>query len=156
MEFEAYRWRNISQTSSAANRTLASIIEDRKPLVLPADETVAVACRRMWQQKVGCVLVADRLQRLKGIFTGRDAVRVLAKAKDPAATRLTKAMTHDPATMPPDNHAIDALRAMNDGGFRHLPVVANGKVLGVVSRNDFTGVEIDRLDEEEHLKECIW
>lgn len=156
MEFEEYRWRNISQTSSAANRTLASIVEDRKPVLLTSNKTVADACRCMWKHTVGCVLVTDRRQRLKGIFTGRDAVRVLAKAEDPAAAVLAKAMTHDPATMPPENHAIDALRAMNDGGFRHLPVVEKGKILGVVSRNDFTGVEIDRLEEEEHLKECIW
>jgi hypothetical protein len=45
---------------------------------------------------------------------------------------------------------------MNDGGFRHLPVIANKMILGVVSWSDFTGIEIDRLDEEEHLKEVIW
>src|SRR5690606_5520616 len=99
---------------------------------------------------------ADKRHRLKGIFTGRDTVRVLAKAKNAAATRLSKAMTPDTAALPPESQAIEALRAMNDGGFRHVPVVDNGKILGVVSRNDFTGGEIDRLDEEEHLTECIW
>ena len=83
-------------------------------------------------------------------------MRLPAKARKPGATRLVKAMTPDPATLPPDRNAIDALRIMNDCGFRHLPVVDNGKILGVVSRNGFTGCEIDRLDEEEHLKECIW
>jgi CBS domain-containing protein len=62
-------------------------------------------------------------------------------------------MTAQPTTMPPDNSAIDALRLMWDGGFRHLPVVKGGKLLGVVSRGDFKGVEQDRLDEERELWE---
>ena len=93
---------------------------------------------------------------MSGIFTGRDAVRVLATAEDAAATRLKEAMTSNPVTLTPGSSAIDALRAMDDGGFRHLPVIDNGRILGVVSRGDFTGIEIDRLDEEEHLKEVIW
>jgi len=48
------------------------------------------------------------------------------------------------------------MRCGNDGGFRHVPIIDNATILGVVSRADFTGVEIDRLEEEEHLKEVIW
>ena len=51
--------------------------------------------------------------------------------------------------------AIDALRAMSDGGFRHLPVIEDGRIWGIVSRGDFTAMEIDRLEEETHLWECI-
>ena len=65
-------------------------------------------------------------------------------------------MTKMPVTLTPEASAIEALRAMNDGGFRHVPIISNGRILGVVSRSDFTGVEIDRLEEEEHLKEVIW
>ena len=92
-----------------------------------------------------------------GIFTGRDAVcRVVAAGRNPEQTRLADVMTPQPETLPPNKTTIEALRLMWDGGFRHVPIVDGSKVLGVVSRNDFTGVEIDRLDEEEHLKECIW
>jgi CBS domain-containing protein len=45
---------------------------------------------------------------------------------------------------------------MNEGGFRHLPVVEEGRIWGVLSRGDFSGVELERLDEEIHLAECIW
>ena len=62
----------------------------------------------------------------------------------------------DPATLVSGAHAIDALRLMNDGSFRHVPVVDDGRIAGVVSRSDFSGLEVDHLDEEEHLKECIW
>jgi CBS domain-containing protein len=64
-------------------------------------------------------------------------------------------MTPNPVTITPQRRAIDALRAMSDGGFRHLPVVENGAIWGVVSRGDFKGMEIDHLDEETHLYECI-
>jgi CBS domain-containing protein len=65
---------------------------------------------------------------------------------------VTEAMTRAPVIMTANGSAIEALRAMNDGGFRHLPVIEGGSIVGVVSRTDFTGVEIDRLEEEE----VIW
>ena len=68
---------------------------------------------------------------------------------------LAQAMTPNPTTITPDSRAIHALRAMSDGGFRHLPVLEEGRIWGIVSRGDFTGMEIDRLDEETHLWECI-
>ena len=156
MEFEEYRWRLVCQDCSPENRVLADIVGDQEPLILTTDQTVSEACQSMSRRKMGGVLVADKRERLKGIFTGRDAVRVLAQANDPAATPLRRAMTRDPATLSPECEAIDALRLMNDGGFRHIPVVGKGRIVGVVSRSNFTGREIDRLDEEEHLKECIW
>ena len=61
----------------------------------------------------------------------------------------------NPVTLTPDSRAIDALREMSNRGFRHLPIVESGRIWGVVSRNDFMGMEIDRLDEEDHLWECI-
>jgi CBS domain-containing protein len=64
------------------NRELSYIVKDQKPLVLSGDENVRRACRRMWERRSGSVLVVDRRQHLSGIFTGRDAVRLLAKAKD--------------------------------------------------------------------------
>lgn len=157
MELEEFLRRvNDRATHPTAHRGIREIVEDQKPFLLTSDKTVTEACRSMRRRKRGAVLVVDDRRRLKGIFTGRDAVRVLASGKDPAAMRLADAMTKNPLSTTPDRQAIDALRIMNDGGFRHLPVVEDGKILGIVSRADFTGIEIDRLDEEEHLKECIW
>ena len=64
-------------------------------------------------------------------------------------------MTPDPDTVSPDNTAIEALRMMQDGGYRHLPVVEDGTVLGVASRRDFHGDEKARLEEETGLWERI-
>ncbi len=158
MEFEEFRWQYIGPARGSATtfREVAQIIKGQRPLLAAEDETVQHACRSMWRRKSGSALVVDSQRQLSGIFTGRDAVRVLARVEDVAATSLAEAMTRNPVTIAPESSTIDALRAMNDGGFRHLPVIANGKILGVVSRSDFTGIEIDRLDEEEHLKEVIW
>jgi len=102
------------------------------------------------------VLIIEADRRLVGIFTGRDAVhRVLAEGKNAARTILAEVMTRDPDTMPPGNRAIEALRLMEAGRFRHLPIVDDGKVVGIVSRFDFSGVELDRLDEETGLWERI-
>jgi CBS domain-containing protein len=109
----------------------------------------------MWEHHAGSVLVVDQDRRLLGIFTGRDAVRTLAEGKNATTTPLAVAMTANPVTVAPTTRAIDALRQMSDRGFRHLPVVENGKIVGVVSRGDFKGMEIDRLDDEEHLWECL-
>lgn len=137
------------------NRKLAFIVKDQNPLTMTANETVQHACLRMWERRVGAVLVTDDKQRLTGIFTGRDAVRTLAESKNSAETTLAEAMTPDPDTIAPERTAIDALRAMSDRGYRHLPIVANGKILGIVSRGDFKGLELDRLEDETHLWECI-
>ena len=130
------------------NREMAEIIRNQKPLMLPPTATVQEACRQMHARKIGAVLVTTPGDALAGIFTGRDAVRVLAKGQDPASTSLQDVMTKQPATMPPRSTAIEALRLMRDGGFRHVPVVDGGAVVGVVSGGDFRGLEQDRLDEE--------
>jgi CBS domain-containing protein len=130
------------------NREMAEIIRNQQPLTLPPTATVREACGHMHKRNVGAVLVTASNGALVGIFTGRDAVRVLAEGKNAATTPLKQVMTKDPHHLPPRHTAIHALRLMRDGGFRHVPVVEDGVVIGIVSRGDFRGLEQDRLDEE--------
>jgi CBS domain-containing protein len=110
----------------------------------------------MRDRRVGAVLVTEGDHRLLGIFTGRDAVhRVLAEGKSAARTKLKEVMTSEPDTMPPGMTAIEALRLMEDGRYRHVPIVHEGKIVGIVSRFDFSGIELDRLVEETGLWERI-
>ena len=137
-------------------RTMSDIVRNQDPVMLPPNATVREACQRMRDHRVGAVLVTDGARRLLGIFTGRDAVhRVLAEGKSTARTKLADVMTRNPDTMPPRKMAIQALRLMEDGRYRHLPIVEDGKVVGIVSRFDFSGIELDRLDEETGLWERI-
>ena len=130
-----------------AQRKIGDVVR-RQPVTLPATATVQQACQEMHTHRIGAVMVTDAHGALEGIFTGRDVVRLLAEGKSPAHTHLAAVMTRNPAHMPPTHTAIEALRLMHDGGFRHIPVVAQGKVLGLVSTADFRALEHDRLDEE--------
>jgi CBS domain-containing protein len=133
---------------------MSDIVRNQQPLTLPPNATVKEACRHMRDRRVGAVLVTAEDRRLVGIFTARDAVhRVLAEGKNAARTQLSAVMTRNPTTMPPGKQAIEALRLMEDGRYRHLPIVDDGKIVGIVSRFDFNGLELDRLDEETGLWE---
>ena len=137
-------------------RTMSDLVRHQNPLMLPPGASVQEAARRMRERNVGAVLVAEGDARLVGIFTGRDAVaRVVAEGKDPALTTLAEVMSHNPETMTPRHNAIEALRLMHDARCRHLPVVDEGRIVGIVSRGDFHGLEQDRLDEETGLWERI-
>jgi CBS domain-containing protein len=90
--------------------------------------------------------------RLDGIFTERDALnRVLAARLDPDATPLGEVMTREPITLSPQTPVTEALRLMSEIGFRHIPIVEQEEVHGIISLRDFVGVELQltaRLDEE--------
>jgi CBS domain-containing protein len=132
-------------------RVVPDIVNNQQLLELPATATVRSAARAMRERHVGAVLVtADG--HLDGIFTERDMVnRVVAEGRDPDRTTLAEVMTADPDTIAPTTTAIEALRLMNDGGYRHLPIVERGRVVGIVSRRDFHGDEKARLDDESDL-----
>jgi CBS domain-containing protein len=138
-----------------SDRYMTEIIRNQIPLAVRPDTSVQETCKRMYARKVGAALVTNDKGILVGIFTGRDAVRVLSRGRDPAATLIKHVMTKSPDTIPPRCRAIDALRLMHDGGFRHLPVVEDGTVLGIVSRGDFRGLEHDRFDRETGIWERI-
>lgn len=135
-------------------RKLADILFNRNPLTMPPSTCVRDACLAMHETNADSVLVTDPRGRLIGIFTDRDAVcRVLAAGKNAETTPLEEVMTADPDTLAPDTSAIEALRWMWDGGYRHIPVVEGGRLLGVVSRADFKAAERDRLEVERELWE---
>jgi CBS domain-containing protein len=137
-------------------RNMIDLVRDQSPLTLPPTATVMEAAEQMRKRGVGAALVTDDDGVLLGIFTGRDAIaRVLADGRDPIATPLTEVMTHNPRTLTPRNTTTEALRLMQDIRCRHIPIVQEAKLLGVVSRGDFRGLELDRLDEETALWERI-
>jgi len=97
--------------------------------------TVGEAVALMAQHHVGSMIVMDGV-RLAGIFTERDTVRAISQSHDAPRHQITSWMTHDPRTVEPGVEVEDALQTMLDNGFRHLPVVEDGKVVGIVSMRD--------------------
>ena len=100
--------------------------------------TVGEAVALMAQHRVGAMLVMDGT-RLAGIFTERDTVRAISQSHDAPSHAVSSWMTGEPVTVGPDEQVEDALKIMLDRNFRHLPVVENGEVIGIVSIRDLAG-----------------
>lgn len=141
-------------------RTLRKIVEQQKILsTAPVKTTVSEAAREMKQTRVGALLVVEN-GHLVGIFTERDALfRVLAEGLDPDVTTLSEVMTSDPMTVHPDKPFGHALHVMYENGFRHVPVVENGRPLGMVSARDALALEAEEfeaaLQQREHLQQIL-
>ena len=100
-------------------------------------ESVAEAARRMVSRGVGAVLVMDG-ERLQGILTERDVLRAVAEGTVDA--RVGDRMTRHPETIDADDATEHAAALMIHGGFRHLPVLDGGAVVGIVSIRDLMRV----------------
>jgi CBS domain-containing protein len=103
------------------------------PLQLAPEQTVAEAVALMRQHQVGCVLVCQG-ERLVGLFTERDLLRRVLAPGLPLTWPLVACMTPGPVTVHSKEPIGVAVRRMEEGGYRHLPVVdATGRPLGIVS-----------------------
>ena len=137
------------------SRSIRRLIENRKLVTATEQTTVTEAAKLMKSAKVGAVLVVKK-DHIAGIFTERDAIsRVVAEGLDPAHTKLAHVMTHDPFTIEPDKPFAHALILMREHGFRHVPVVDQGRPVGVVSVRDALGVEIQELEADIRQREHI-
>jgi CBS domain-containing protein len=104
-----------------------------------ASDSLRSAAERMWHQQTGSLLITDD-GRLTGIITERDVLRAVALGADPTSSTVDESMTTEVFTVPPDMPLHEAAREMASRWIRHLPVVEAGKLLGVVSMRDVTGV----------------
>jgi len=102
------------------------------PWHIQPQQTVAEAVALMRERSVGCVLVCLE-RRVIGIFTERDLMRrVMAMGKS-LGTPVSESMTPDPITVHPKDSIVSAIRRMEEGGYRHLPVVVDGRPVGILS-----------------------
>ena len=99
--------------------------------------TIAEAATVMGTRHVGSALVMEG-NTLVGIFTERDVLRAVASDFDAEHHSVSEFMTRDPSTVTPEEEAHGALSSMLAFGFRHLPVVDGGDVVGIVSMRDLT------------------
>jgi CBS domain-containing protein len=141
------------------DRPIRDIIQRNRLVSASENTTVSEAARLMKEARVGAILVL-RKERLVGIFTERDALnRVLAVGLDPLHTKLSQVMTAKPDSMAPDKPFGHALIAMYEHGYRHMPVVENGKPVGVVSMRDARPPELYELEtdlkDREHIAEIL-
>lgn len=129
-------------------KVVPDIVNQQKIELLPASTTVRDAARNMAERHIGAVLVGQD-GRLQGIFTERDLLmRVVARDRNPDSTALGDVMTADPDTVGPNDLASLALERMRTSGYRHVPVVENGAVVGIVSLRDLYAAAKRELEED--------
>ncbi|TMQ32469.1 MAG: CBS domain-containing protein [Planctomycetota bacterium] len=103
------------------------------PLRMGPTQTVAEAVRLMRQEKVGCLLVCEG-EKLVGILTERDLMRRVLAAGKPLTSALAECMTPHPVVVDRKEPVGAVIRRMEEGGYRHLPVVdEGGHVVGILS-----------------------
>lgn len=136
-------------------RVVPDIVNQQKIELLPQGTTVREAARNMAERHIGAVLTGSG-GRLEGIFTERDLlIRMVAKGLDPDRTTLDQVMTPDPDTVGPDDRGIDALERMRTSGYRHVPVVDDGDVVGIVSLRDLYAAAKSELEEDLQQREAF-
>jgi CBS domain-containing protein len=110
------------------------------------EETVEAVVRRMRDSAVGAALIVED-GALKALFTERDLVtRVVGDGRDPARTRVLDASTEQVVSVSPDAPIRTCAEALKNRKARHLPVVEDGRPVGIVSARDFFEILADRLE----------
>ncbi|WP_293604698.1 cyclic nucleotide-binding/CBS domain-containing protein [Polaromonas sp. UBA4122] len=128
-------------------------MEQKKFLSAPPETTVSNAARLMLNKNVGAIMVVEN-ERLVGIFTERDAVfRVIAQGRDVKTTPLTDVMTAAPKTLDPDKSYGHAMLLMQENGFRHVPVIENGRPIGIISSRNAMDPDLEEFISEERRRE---
>jgi CBS domain-containing protein len=106
------------------------------PVSLPADAPIREAARKMRDNDIG-VVVVEKGGTLHGLVTDRDiVVRAVAEGKNAETTDLESICSKDVTALSPEQSEEDAIRMMREKAVRRLPVVENGKVIGIVSIGD--------------------
>lgn len=112
-------------------------IMTRDPRTLKATASVREAAQTMKEADVGPVIVLDDDDQVCGIVTDRDiTVRVVAEGMDPGSTVVDRICSHDMTTLSPGDDAEQAARMMREKAIRRMPVVDNGRPVGIVSIGD--------------------
>ena len=119
-----------------------------------ADDTLAAAARKMWEQQTGSLLVVDG-EDLVGIVTERDVLKAAANGLSMDETRISQVMTKDLVTVGPGTSLRDAAKLMAERWIRHLPVLDEGKLVGILSQRDLAGVLAGALNEPEALTQLV-
>src|SRR4051794_12426288 len=128
----------VCMADGAAVRTVAEVMSTDPVTAVPS-ETIAEAAARMADHRVGSVIVVDG-ERPIGILTERDLVRFGASAAQSDGTKVSEWMTEDPDCIGPDVSVHQAFASLAEHGYRHIPVVDAGRLVGVVSLRDLMRV----------------
>lgn len=149
-------WNERSETAhgslAMASRLqiVPDVVNNQRLCAMQPDGRVDEAARRMRFFNIGAIVIVNDRGRLIGIVTERDITRrVVADCRDPRTVTLADIMSRDPDTVGPEDTAQYALDLMRTRGYRHLPVVAGDRLVGIVSVRDL--YEVTKLDLEQGI-----
>ncbi len=121
------------------------------------DTTISRAVEKMVDRNIGALIIVDDAGKPLGLFTERDALKALVRSgMNPDRLKVTDIMTVDLVVIKPEDNLNTAMSLMNKLKIRHLPVVENGRVIGIISIRDVVNNLVGKLEAEVHyLKEYI-
>jgi CBS domain-containing protein len=135
-----------------ASSVEADLLRDRierlwpkSPSTVSPDATVGQVLKKMVDERIGCVMVVDKA-KLVGIFSERDALMKLNTDAPKFLNRpIAQFMTPDPVTLETNDKIAYALHKMNVGGYRHVPILFQGTLAGVISIRDILRYLTERI-----------
>ena len=135
------------------DNTIGHILETKGGgIVTTGPETsLQGAARLLAEKRIGVVLVCTENHNIVGLLSERDIIRAVGEyGEQAAAMPVAEFMSRKLKTCSPQKHPFDVIRAMHDGQFRHMPVVENGALKGLVSAGDLLTYLLDEaeLDQE--------
>jgi len=129
-------------------KTARELFAGQELTVIAKEQTVYDAARLMAERKIGAVPVLER-ERVVGIFSERDIMnRVVARNLDPEKTTVEQVMTKDLIVGTPEEDIAQILIRMKQANIRHLPIVEDDKLVGIISFRDLLQADIKEKDME--------
>lgn len=155
--------RTVSQSlASNAQKESARVqnildIKGGEVITIASDDTLATAVGILRDKRIGALIVVDATGGLAGILSERDIVRKLAETPGQTLPQsVADNMTKTVVTCAPGDDLISVLRHMSDGKFRHMPVLENEKIMGMITVGDVVNFRLNELEHEAlQLKQLI-
>lgn len=130
--------------------TIQDILDQkgRRVITIGPYHTLDVVLATLIQNSVGALVVQNRAGDLLGIITERDLMREVYNGADLRAVRVEDVMTRDLVTSDPDSDIEYVMAAMTEGRFRHMPIVDEMGLAGIVSIGDIVKAKLESAEEE--------
>ena len=133
---------NVKTILAAKARNLGGDI-----ICIEPTANLAAAAKLLSAHRIGAVLIRGAGGRLSGILSERDIVRALSEhGADALALPVAQVMTRDVATCGEDDTVASIMERMTTGKFRHLPVVAQGRLTGLISIGDVVKQRVEEIE----------
>jgi CBS domain-containing protein len=130
---------------------VANILRDKGANVVTArpEATIAEIAKLLHGAKIGAVVISMDGVRVDGILSERDIIRVLADDSEAALIlSASQVMTHDVVTCTPTDNVAHLMAQMTAGRFRHMPVIDEGALIGIISIGDVVRVRVEEMEHE--------